>query len=100
MDGDLLLILGFVLVVVLVVTRGVTQIVTRALDHKERMKLGSPGERSVGSDDYRKLEERVRVLERIATDKTSDGADLARQIEELRDLQQLDTLPQQREAAQ
>lgn len=98
MDPDLILIFGFVLVVVLVVTRGVTRIVTRALAHKERMRLGHIGHGVASSEDYRKLEERVRVLERIATDK-SDNADLARQIEQLRDLQELDTLPRQQEAA-
>lgn len=93
MDGDLLLIFGFVLTIIVIVTLGVNLIVRRAFDHKERMaNRRSAGD--VSKDDFRKLEERIRVLERIATD---NNHDLALQIEQLRDVQQFDDLTSKQE---
>lgn len=64
----------------------------RWIDYKHRkLELQAQahnGSRQAQQDDYVELlEERVRVLERIATDRTPD---LARQIEALRDAHQLD----------
>ncbi len=58
----------------------------RRLEHKERIaELRAKGSQASGfpekSDYVEKLEHRIRVLERIATDKTTD---LAAQIEDLR----------------
>lgn len=57
-----------------------------------QMRLGA--DEAASSDAYARLEERVRVLERIVTDR---GADLASQIEALRDetpvLPRRDTTP-------
>ena len=70
----------------------------RAVNHEERkLELIARAEeaRKGGSTEaFRKLEERVRVLERIATD---GNHALATQIEQLRDLQELDTLGQSKE---
>lgn len=61
----------------------------RKLELKARVEEAKAGRANSDSDAHRKLEERVRVLERIATD--SNHA-LASQIENLRDLQELDTI--------
>lgn len=97
MDGDLLLIFGFILAIVTIVAVGVNRIVARNLDHKERMALRRSDASQSGDDKYRKLEERVRVLERIATD---GNHALASQIEQLRDLQEIDTLGSKQESTQ
>lgn len=104
MDGDLLLIFSFVLVTA-IVALGMGQIFhSRAVRHEERklelkaqIAQSKSGEAEISKDAYRKLEERVRVLERIATD---SNADLALKIENLRDLQEIDQLADRREKAQ
>lgn len=98
LDPELVLIFSFALSVVLVVTFGVTKIVNRSLEHREWMENAKSRTKGPGEDAYAKLEERVRVLKRIATDK-SDNGDLARQIEQLRDLQEIDDLTGNRENA-
>ena len=103
MDGDLLLIFSFVFVIA-TVALGMAQIFhRRAVRHEERklelkaqIAQAKTGEVEISANAYRKLEERVRVLERIATD---GNADLARQIENLRDLQEIDQLTDSREKA-
>lgn len=98
MDMDLLLIFGFVLIAATMVFRFATAAHRRAVEHEERrLELEvrkAEAESGHAGAGYRKLEERVRVLERIATD--SNHA-LASQIEELRDLQQIDDLSDLRE---
>ena len=96
MDIEMLASFAFVLTILAFVATFVIKIVNRNLEHKERMKLAHDGTAKASKEDYRKLEERVRVLERIATD--SNHA-LASQIENLRDLQDLDTIEDKREAA-
>ena len=102
MDGDLLLIFSFVLVIATISLFMAQVFHRRTVRHEERkLELIARTEeaksgRGRDSQDYRKLEERVRVLERIATD--SNHA-LASQIENLRDLQDLDTIEDKREAA-
>ena len=96
MDPDLLVIFGFVLLICLIVFPFAARMHRRTVEHEERKlellaraeeaKAGSAG---VDHAAYRKLEERVRVLERIATDGKQD---LALQIESLRDLQEIDDL--------
>lgn len=88
MDGDLLLIFGFVLTIVLITAVSINRIVSRVYRHKEWKELQRSDRNSVASDEkYALLEERVRVLERIATD---GNPTLAHQIEQLRDLQDAD----------
>ncbi len=88
MDGDLLLIFGFILTVVVITAISINRIVARVYRHKEWRELQRSGRNSAASDEkYALLEERVRVLERIATD---GNPMLAHQIEQLRDLQDSD----------
>lgn len=90
MDPDLMLIFGFILVVLSIVFPFAYVINKREHAHKERkLELQARTEEAKAQQarfqngDYSKMEERVRVLERIATD--SNHA-LAVQIEELRSL--------------
>lgn len=75
----------------------------RANEHEERrLELKARAEEakaanSVGGGNYRKLEERVRVLERIATD---GNHALAAQIEHLRNLDEIEDRTNARETAQ
>lgn len=88
MDSDLILIFAFVLVVLCIVFPFAYAINKREHEHKERkLELQARAEEAkaqqlrFANGDYSKMEERVRVLERIATD--SNHA-LASQIDELR----------------
>jgi hypothetical protein len=75
-------------VVVCVVALTINRIVARVYAHKEWRELHTTGRSTApGDEKYAQLEERVRVLERIATDGNST---LAHQIEQLRDLQDTD----------
>ena len=94
MDSDLMLIFGFILVVLSIVFPFAYVINKREHEHKERkLELQARAEEAkaeqmrYSNGDYSKMEERVRVLERIATD--SNHA-LASQIEELRALDALE----------
>ncbi len=101
MDPDLLLIFSFILVITLI-SLGMGYVFTRRANEHEERKLeliaraeqakSSLGERKAA--DYRKLEERVRVLERIATD---GNHALATQIDQLRDFQAIDESTAKRE---
>ena len=95
MDPDLLLIFGFILVVLAIVFPFAYAINKREHEHKERkLELQARAEEAKAQQarfqngDYSRMEERVRVLERIATD--SNHA-LASQIEELRALDRIET---------
>jgi hypothetical protein len=92
---------GFVLggvAIAVLITIGTT--LNRWIDYKRR-KVEVEAEaltasRQVRDDGYtEQLEERVRVLERIATDR---GHDIAHQIEALRDAPQFAATPRQQEA--
>jgi len=104
MDQDLILIFGFILTILMIVMPMAYLFQKRAAEHEER-KLELEARKaeaeaalnSRGTADYRKFEERLRVLERIATD---GNHDLALQIEQLRDLHEIDALTDTREAAQ
>lgn len=96
MDWDLITIFGFVLLICLIVFPFAARTHRRTVEHEERKlellartEEAKAGNASVDQSAYRKLEERVRVLERIATDGKQD---LALQIEQLRDLQEIDDL--------
>lgn len=93
---EILIIMLFSLIMLVVLTLGVTKIVNRSLEHRERIIEAKSRRDNASSEDYRKLEDRIRVLERIATD--SNHA-LASQIEQLRDLQELDVISDRREIA-
>ena len=104
MDWDLITIFGFVLIVCMIVFPFAARSHRRAIEHEERkLELLARAEEAkagkISSDqaEYRKLEERVRVLERIATDGKQD---LALQIEQLRDLQEIDDLTTARASQQ
>ena len=100
MDPDLLLIFPFVTVMVLIVFGFARGMYNRVATHEERkLELLARAEEARtgnGGEGYRKLEERVRVLERIATEGNSG---LAAEIESLRNLQDLDVLPVSAERA-
>lgn len=101
-DPELVMIFGFVLVILTLVFSMGHIIHKRSIEHEERKlelearKAEAEATRlSGGNTDYRKLEERVRVLERIATD---GNHALATQIEQLRDLHEIDDQTTAREA--
>ncbi|MBO6528165.1 hypothetical protein [Erythrobacter sp.] len=103
MDGDLILIFGFIITIVTmalltahVIHRRVVRHDERKLELKAQIEQAKADQIGKGSTDYAKLEERVRVLERIATD---GNHNLAAQIEQLRDLQEIEDLTSQRERA-
>ncbi|QZD96090.1 hypothetical protein [Qipengyuania gelatinilytica] len=100
MDPDLTLIFGFILTIVsLAMMTGIlihrSQIRTdeRKLELEAQVEQAKADQARFGNGDYSKMEERVRVLERIATD--SNHA-LAAQIDELR---ALDAVEDKRETA-
>ena len=103
MDSNLLLIFGFVILICLIafpfslmIQRRVAEQEERKLELEARIAEAKSGKTSADSEDYHKLEERVRVLERIATDK---DVNLAKQIEALRDVQEIEQLTSSREKA-
>ncbi|WP_336987126.1 hypothetical protein [Altererythrobacter aquiaggeris] len=86
MDSNLMLIFAFVLVIVTLVFAIGSGMHKRQLAYRERKEaferqtgLADPAATSIKVE---QLEQRVRVLERLATDR---GQDLALQIEELRE---------------
>jgi len=91
MDADLVLIFGFILAVIMLVLPFAYIVNQRVQGHEERkLELKARAEEAkaeqlrFSNGDYSKMEERVRVLERIATDGDNK---LALQIEQLRDLE-------------
>ena len=103
MDPNLILIFAFVLVISTLAFATGMVIHRRQVRHEERkLELEARAEEAKAEQarytkgDYGKLEERVRVLERIATD--SNHA-LASQIEELRGLQAVEDRTATREVA-
>ncbi|XUU60608.1 hypothetical protein ACRAQ6_13770 [Erythrobacter sp. HA6-11] len=97
MDNELVLIFTFVTIVLAILGFSVNSIVSKALKHKQWMEENRASKRgSVSSERQDALEERVRVLERIVTDKDND---LAGQIEALRDVQEIEQMTAPREKA-
>lgn len=100
MDADLVLIFGFILTVAslgmltgIVIHRSQIRADERKLELKAQIEQSRAEQARFQKGDYSKMEERVRVLERIATD--SNHA-LASQIDELR---ALDAVEDKREPA-
>lgn len=94
MDADLVLIFGFVLTIASLAFFTAHKIHRRTVEHEERkLELLARAEEAKAvrstatSDAQRKLEEPVRVLERIVTD---GNHALVAQIEQLRDLHEID----------
>ena len=94
MDPELILIFGFVLTLVIVGTMTAHLIHRRVIRHEERklelearIEEAKANQVRIETGAGNKLEERVRVLERIATD---GNHALAAQIEELRALDAID----------
>ena len=90
MDADLILIFGFILTIAslgmatgILIHRSQLRADARRLELKARIEEAKAEQARFEKGDYSKMEERVRVLERIATD--SNHA-LAAQIDELRAL--------------
>lgn len=82
MDADLVLIFGFILTALVVLGFTVNGIVGKVLAHKmELRQLKQRSNEVANSEKSDLIEERLRVLERIATDREPD---LASQIEQLR----------------
>ncbi|MEM1195681.1 MAG: hypothetical protein AAGH57_06220 [Pseudomonadota bacterium] len=87
MDPDLILIFSFVLVLTAILGLSVNGVVQKILDYKREKRAGesSPPEVSAQSDRIALVEDRLQVLERIATDpQLRLGAELAQEIEQLR----------------
>lgn len=88
MDGDLVLIFGFILALLMlilpfayVVNKRVQEHEERKLELKARIAEAGASKGAAMSESQQHLEDRLRVLERIVTD---PGNDLSRQIEDLR----------------
>ena len=103
MDPDLILVFGFILVILMLVLPFAYIVNQRVQAHEERKlelyaraKEAKADQARFANGDYSKMEERVRVLERIATD---GNHVLAMQIDELRDLHQIDDRTASRENA-
>ncbi|BDI61728.1 hypothetical protein [Qipengyuania nanhaisediminis] len=86
LDMDLVLIFSFITVVTLVLGISVNAIVAKVLAHRrwerEREAGGNSGSAMIADDRVDLIEDRVRVLERLATDR---GQLLSDEIEALRD---------------
>ena len=88
MDSDLILIFGFILTIIVVATLGINGIIAQQMRQKRWLEEHREKKRGrAGDEAYKALEERVRVLERIATEASEP---LAAQIEQLRDTQSAD----------
>ena len=85
MDPDLITIFGFIILILMFVMPMAYIFQKRGNEHEERkLELLARAEEAKsghGGAAYKKLEDRIRVLERIATDR---GADLALEIDRLR----------------
>ncbi|GAA0285521.1 hypothetical protein GCM10009127_29060 [Alteraurantiacibacter aestuarii] len=83
MDINMILAFIFVIILVSIVMTTLGGVIKRHIRYKEReMELrNAPPQSGISAAKAEQLEERIRVLERIATD---GNADLARQIEDLR----------------
>ncbi|MXP45982.1 hypothetical protein GRI43_01065 [Altererythrobacter luteolus] len=85
--GELAIIFGFILIVTIVSLGFGSSMHKRQIAYKERKEAIERGRSdaapSASAKKIEKLEQRVRVLERLATDR---GQDLASQIEDLRSL--------------
>ena len=94
MEPNLVLIFGFIIVIFVVMMRTITAATERQMAHKERLaelKGAAGGLDADAAARIENMEQRLRVLERIATDgNATPSADLAREIEALRHAQDLE----------
>ncbi|MEL1249595.1 hypothetical protein [Aurantiacibacter gilvus] len=88
MDWDLIINFIFVLLAASLTFSTVLRFQRKSVEHKERklelearIAEAKKGERTLGNEVVQQIEDRLRVIERIVTD---PGADLSRQIEDLR----------------
>lgn len=85
MDSDVLIVLAFLVIVIPVVLGVGADVLKRWIAHRERTMELMASQTAEKAAQYaaqvERLEARMRVLERIATDR---GADLAAEIEDLR----------------
>mgnify|MGYP001239615942 CR=1 FL=1 len=92
--AELSIIFGAIILILLVVLPMAYMFQKRSNEHEERklelLARAEEAKSGTGGVAYRKLEERIRVLERIATDR---GADLALEIEQLRDAPRIEGTP-------
>jgi len=89
MDLDFLLVVIMVITVVAIVGRTVTNVVQKVIDYKREQNAQVAGTSQENAPQVtertRMIEDRLAVLERIATDpEARRGADLAQEIEQLR----------------
>ena len=87
MDADLVGIFIFVIVLTAIIGGVINGVVQKILDYKREKRTagGSPALASAQNDRMALIEDRLQVLERIATDpEARRGADLASEIEQLR----------------
>lgn len=87
MDPDLILIFAFVTVITIIIGATVNGIVKKVLDYKRSKpgKAQSVAQVSDLSERTSLIEDRLKVLERIATDpEARRGTELAQEIEQLR----------------
>lgn len=89
MNGELLLIFSFVIVMTTIVGLAVNGIVPKVLEYKRSQNANLPGNNAVDVANVLErtahIEDRLKVLERIATDpEARRGSELAQEIEQLR----------------
>lgn len=91
MDGNLLVIFGFVLLIIMTILPFSYVIAKRTQEHEERklelqarIEEAKAGQVARANEDSQQIEDRLRVLERIVTDPSND---LSRQIEDLRGME-------------
>ncbi|WP_271438299.1 hypothetical protein [Pontixanthobacter luteolus] len=98
--GELAIIFGFILIVTIISLGFGSSMHKRQIAYKERKEAiereRSDAGPSASAKTIEKLEQRVRVLERLATDR---GQDLASQIEDLRSLPDMEFHTASREKA-
>ena len=89
MDGDFLLVVIMVISVVAIIGRTVTSVAQKVIDYKREKHalIAGPSQADTAQETVRakQIEDRLAVLERLATDpETRRGAELADEIEQLR----------------
>lgn len=96
---ELAIIFSGVIVSLIVIGAAVNGIVSKVLDYKRSLRAEQPGANTARTEELLSrtdlIEDRVRVLERIATD---NAPDLATQIEQLRDTPALTQVEMERNA--
>lgn len=89
MDGDFVIAAIMIIAVVAIVGRTITNVTQKVIDYKreKHARIAGPSHADTGQESARarQIEDRLAVLERLATDpETRRGAELADEIEQLR----------------